>query len=87
MNDFDLAVNKVGNRYDLVLIASQRARELNKQRRQQWENSGGVVKKTTNAMTVAEQAIHDVESGRVGREYLLRGSNTKPKRKEKFDEI
>ena len=52
------AAKKAGSLYDLVLIASARARELKK------NNSA------ETARSFVVQAITDVEEGRAGREYL-----------------
>ena len=54
------AVEMVGNRYDLVLIASLRARELQNGYRALVSNVTG------NVVT----AIREVEEGKIGREYL-----------------
>lgn len=51
------AVLKLGNRYNLVLVASARARELKK------ENTGF-------AKHLITQALREVEEGKVGIEYL-----------------
>lgn len=56
------AVNQVGNRFDLVLIASQRVRELNK---------GHRAKLTTKSGAIVT-ALEEIEAGLVGREYLKR---------------
>jgi len=58
------AVAAVGNRYDLVLIASQRVRELNQGHRPKVETRHGTV------LT----ALKEIEQGKVGREYLLKTS-------------
>jgi DNA-directed RNA polymerase omega subunit len=52
----------VGNRYDLVLIASARVRELKR---------GHMPKVTTTAGTTVT-ALQEIEKGLVGREYLKR---------------
>ena len=52
------AARKAGNLYDLIIIASARARELKK-------NKSG-----ESARNFVIQAITDVEEGRVGKEYL-----------------
>lgn len=54
------AVAAVGNRYDLVLIASLRARELKRGYKPL------VSKVSGNIVT----AIREVEEGKIGREYL-----------------
>ena len=56
------AVNQVGNRFDLILIAAQRVREL---------RSGHRAKLTTKAGPVVT-ALQEIEAGLVGREYLKR---------------
>jgi DNA-directed RNA polymerase subunit omega len=58
----ELAVNNVGNRYDLVLIASRRTREL---------RSGWAPKiQSKNGALVT--AIREIEQGFIGRDYLLK---------------
>ena len=57
------AVLAVGNRYDLVLIASKRVRELKRGHRAK------VVTKAGHTVT----ALQEIEQGLVGREYLKRG--------------
>jgi DNA-directed RNA polymerase subunit omega len=54
------AVDMVGSRFDLVIIASLRVRELRK---------GHKSKITTNAGPVVT-ALQEIEKGYVGREYL-----------------
>lgn len=54
------AVEAVGNRYDLVLIASRRAREL----------SNGHAPHITTDDTTTVKAIREIEQGHVGRDYL-----------------
>ena len=87
MNDFEKAAKNVGNRFNLVLIASERMREIHRKRREQ-ENLG-IVSETKRKQHVvpAEQAISDIESGLVGIEYLSRIRSKDKKRKPKFDEI
>jgi DNA-directed RNA polymerase subunit omega len=56
------AVNQVGNRFDLILIAAQRVRELHKGHRPKIVTNAG---KTVTA-------LQEIEKGLVGREYLKR---------------
>jgi DNA-directed RNA polymerase subunit omega len=56
------AVQQVGNRYDLILIASQRVRELRNGHRPKMETKNGPV------LT----ALTEIEEGHVGRDYLKR---------------
>jgi DNA-directed RNA polymerase subunit omega len=58
----EAAVNAVGNRYDLVLIASTRAREL----------MSGHKSKVGTANAPVVTALREIEEGLIGREYLKR---------------
>lgn len=62
------AVNQVGNRYDLILIASQRVRELRRGHQPKVDTKHGPV------LT----ALTEIEEGKVGRDHLKRiGNNRK----------
>jgi len=61
------AVDAVGNRYDLVLIASARVREL---------ANGHKSKIVTNNARVVT-ALIEIEEGLVGREYLKKVRDSK----------
>ena len=56
------AVNQIGNRYDLVLVAAQRVRELRKGHRAKLDIKYGPV------LT----ALTEIEEGHVSKEYLKR---------------
>lgn len=56
------AVEKIGNRFDLILIASQRVREL------RGDHSPKVVTKEGPIVT----ALTEIEEGLIGKEYLKR---------------
>jgi DNA-directed RNA polymerase subunit omega len=56
------AVNAVGNRFDLILIAAQRVRELRSGHRPKISVKGGPV----------SVALQEIEQGAVGRDYLKR---------------
>jgi DNA-directed RNA polymerase subunit omega len=58
--DTDKCVEAVGNRYDLVLIASARVRELRRGHSKQVLG--------TNSSTIT--ALKEIEAGKIGREYL-----------------
>ena len=66
------AVEAVGNRYDLVLIASLRARELKR-------GHAPLVSKVTGPNVTA---IREIEQGKIGREYLLKLAKKKDKSKD-----
>jgi DNA-directed RNA polymerase subunit omega len=65
------AVEAIGNRYELVLVASLRMRELARgaQRRVQSRYGHGVT------------AMLEIEQGKVGREYLLREAAAAPRKR------
>ena len=56
------AVQQIGNRYDLILIASQRARELRRGHRPKVDTKHGPM------LT----ALTEIEEGVVGKDYLKR---------------
>lgn len=64
------AVEAVGNRYDLVLIASRRVREL---------SSGHAAQVSSRNMPVVT-ALREIEAGLVGRDYLHKPQDIDRKR-------
>jgi DNA-directed RNA polymerase subunit omega len=56
------AVNEIGNRYDLILVASQRVRELRKGHQPKIRTKNGPV----------VTALTEIEEGHVGRDHLRR---------------
>jgi DNA-directed RNA polymerase subunit omega len=64
------AVEAVGNRYDLVLIAARRARELTHGWRSTIDSKNGPV----------VTALREIEAKKIGRDYLLKPSNIDPRR-------
>ena len=67
----ELATQQIGSRYDLVLIASRRAREL----RHGWKPK---IESTNDALVTA---LREIEQGHIGREYLLKPANIGRKEK------
>jgi DNA-directed RNA polymerase subunit omega len=65
------AVSKIGNRYDLVLIASRRAREL----------SRGDQPRLLSRRGPVVTALSEIEAGLVGRQYLLKEQDIDPPRR------
>lgn len=63
------AVLQIGNRYDLVLIASRRVRELS-------NGHAPMVKTNDNNVVIA---LREIESGLVGRDYLHKNPNIERK--------
>lgn len=63
------AQRAVGNIYDFVLIASERVREINRERIEDGSFLNGIsgYKKLTKPH---QQALEDITTGKVGREYL-----------------
>jgi DNA-directed RNA polymerase omega subunit len=68
--DIEKCVAKVGGRFDLVLIAAQRAREIRR----------GGAKLVPGNNTAVVSALKEVQAGLVGDEYLA-----KIPRREKFE--
>ena len=62
MNDTDKCVDMIGNRFDLVLVASARVREIRRGARALVDNS--------NNSSPTVLALKEIEQGKVGREYL-----------------
>lgn len=69
----ELAAEAVENRYDLVLIASRRVREL----RHGW--APHITPKRGENATIT--ALREIEEGHVGRDYLLKNPNVDPENK------
>lgn len=63
----DEAVHAVGNRYDLILIASRRVREL----RHGWAPHITPKKGENATITV----LREIEQGHIGRDYLMKSSD------------
>jgi DNA-directed RNA polymerase subunit omega len=68
----ELAVAQVGNRFDLVLIASIRSRELKK----------GHMPLVSSKNGPNVTALREIEAGKVGREYLEKLRKKKPNHSE-----
>jgi DNA-directed RNA polymerase subunit omega len=65
-----VAVQQIGNRYEMILIAARRARELNSG----WQSH---IKCDDNSVVTA---LREIEEGHVGRDYLLKPSEIERKR-------
>ena len=65
-----IAVQQIGNRYEMILIAARRARELNSG----WQPH---VKCDDNPVV---SALREIEEGHVGRDYLLKPQEVERKR-------
>jgi hypothetical protein len=74
MIDNPTAAAKVGNIFDYVLIASERFREINRQRSASGEN-GLPTNEYAKLKKIHNVVAEDIESGLVGREYLKRISD------------
>lgn len=70
----ELAAKAIGNRYDLVLVASRRLRELNR------GDMRKVVSKHSNSVAVLEE----IEQGKVTRDYLYREQDLEPRRRRRL---
>lgn len=70
----ELAVKQVGSRYDLILIASRRARELRR---------GDAPHINTEGSGPVVTALKEIEAGHIGRDYLAKNPdiNNEPRKK------
>lgn len=67
------AVAQIGNRYDLVLVAARRMRELNR----------GDAPRVPSHHDVATTALLEIEAQKVGRDYLLMDPEVKNPRRDR----
>lgn len=65
------AAEAIGNRYDLVLVAARRLRELNR------GDARRVQSRHNNSVTVLEE----IEQGKVTRDYLYKELDIEPRRR------
>lgn len=70
----EIAVAAIGNRYDLVLIASRRVRELHR-------GDAPRVSETRHGDVVT--ALLEIEQGKVGRDYLLKEAHVEVRRQQR----
>ena len=61
--DTDLCVSNIGNRYNLVLVAAQRAKEIKRQHKESMKREH-----VHSNLT----ALLEIQAGKVGPEYLKR---------------
>lgn len=87
MNDYDKANSKIGNRFDLVLVAGERMREIHRQRRRAEEAGDLSLEERRKQPLPHWQAVNDIEEGLVGREYLDRLKDKPKPRRKNFDPI
>lgn len=87
MNDYDRAAKNIGNRFDLVLVASERMRELHGQRKLAEERGDYSVDQRRKESPPHYVAIHDIETGVVGKEYLNKVKSRGSRKRQKFDPI
>ena len=69
----EAAVAAIGNRYDLVLVASRRMRELGR------GDMPKIVTRNSHAVT----AMLEIEQGHVGIDYLVKETEVAPRRRNK----
>ena len=67
------AVEAIGNRYNLVLVAARRMRELGR----------GDAPRVDRGHSHAVTALLEIEAGKVGIDYLLREQELEPRRRNK----
>ena len=72
--DIDKAlVNAGGNRFELILIAATRAREIESTRRIAQNNNSDLIYRNRTISA----ALQEVEEGKIGREYLNKVRNAR----------
>jgi len=71
----EIAVEMIGNRYDLVLAGARRMRELGRgdmpKITLKFPHSAGVI------------ALLEIEAGKIGRDYIYRETEVQPRRRNK----
>jgi DNA-directed RNA polymerase subunit omega len=72
------AVTAVGNRYDLVLIAARRVRELHR---------GDAPRITETRHGSVLTALLEIEQGKVGRDYLLKEPHVEARRQSRMARV
>lgn len=70
----EACVEMIGNRYDLVLVAARRARELGR---------GDMPRVSGPKHSHVVTAIKEIEQGKVGRDYLYKETEVAPRRRHK----
>lgn len=70
MDEFSRAAERIINKFDLILIASERVREIEKQRRKELEGAAGQSRR--KQLPLHTEAFKDIAEGKVGQEYLLK---------------
>lgn len=74
------------NLYESVLMASARAREIREIRYSKYSESGlYILGEYKKQLTPAQQAVSDIESGLVKRDYLIKALNKTQKKNRGFN--
>lgn len=88
MNDIDLATKNIGNRFDLVLVASERLREVHRARKLKDEEVGTYdIVQRKREPTMNFTTMQEIEQGKIGREYLHKVKARGRRQRPKFDEV
>jgi hypothetical protein len=97
MSNVDKMRDMIGNHFDLILVASERLRELQRQRKLQEElekvdkryfNTDNFFEERKKREIPYQRTFKDIESGAIGREYLNKvKSRIQPRKKQKFDHL
>ena len=69
MDDYDRAVKKIGNRFDFVLVATERLRELKREQKiaEEFSTAGRAVRR---GQPLHSKAIAEILDGTIGMDYL-----------------
>lgn len=88
MNDFNKATTLIGNRFDLVLVASERLREVHRARKLKDEEIGTYdIVQRKREPTMNFTIMKEIENGEIGREYLQKVKARGRRHRPKFDAL
>jgi DNA-directed RNA polymerase subunit K/omega len=84
MIDYERITKNIGNRFEAVLVAAERMKEIKREVRIRAENGLNTPEQTMRAGNSTTVALKEVENGTIGREYLdkmARRANKSSRRK------
>ena len=70
MIDYERITKNIGNRFEAVLVAAERMKEIKREVRIRAENGLNTPEQTMKAGNSTTVALKEVENGTIGREYL-----------------
>jgi DNA-directed RNA polymerase subunit K/omega len=70
MIDYEKISRNIGNRFDAILIASERMKEIKREVRIRAENGLNTPEQTMKLGNTTTVALREIEEGKIGLEYL-----------------